>query len=230
MWAGNDELATYEAFGGNLPLGNDQRLPENLFDNDPMTMWHGEKGVHGAKITVTFVTTVRFQYLDWTMRHDQIEQQERYKDACLYANYISPETKVSCFPDDVVYTAGKTYRITGDAVHYHFLFQLPREGAGAELKFYYSGKLTFLASKFHIFYFRYFFKMYNVHFVDVRCPFTHPFPFHNGKKCCNSKRDESGNLLKIDSQSCYESNSITCPADLTCLPNYGTKSSTEVKN
>ena len=126
-------MATYEYTGGNKPSGEDQRLPENLFDNNPNTIWHGSQGVYDATLTVTFVNPVRFQYLDWTVRPDSMwVQQPRYRGACLHAG--ENDANIACFSSEVSYTAGETYRITGDVVASRFKFKLPREGAGAELK------------------------------------------------------------------------------------------------
>ena len=131
-WAGNDAMATYEYTGGNKPSGDDARLPENLFDNNSNTIWHGTHGVYDATLTVTFVTPVRFQYLDWTIRNDMHPEQPRYRGACLHAG--EDDVTIACFSSEITYTAGETYRITGDVVASKYKFKLPREGAGAELK------------------------------------------------------------------------------------------------
>ena len=145
-WSGTDERASFSYTGGNKPSGNDQRLPENLFDNNLNTTWHGIE--HGATLTVTFSTVVRFRYLDWTVGPENVEQ-EKYKGACLHDG--DNDSEIACFPTETTYNAGETYRITGYTDSHQFVFKLPREGAGAELKIGYEliaseGKFRFQAT------------------------------------------------------------------------------------
>ena len=61
---------------------------------------------------MTFVTPVRFQYLDWTIRRDRVEQ-PRYMGVCFHAG--DNDANIACFSSEISYIAGETYRITGVA-------------------------------------------------------------------------------------------------------------------
>merc|ERR1712130_554501 len=90
VWRGNDFIGKWTAYGGNRQSFEepyDLREYSNMFDGNPKTFWHGDmEPTETNRVAVNFTDTIEFKRLVIKTRPDQIYDQSRYQNICLFVD------------------------------------------------------------------------------------------------------------------------------------------------